>query len=87
MVLRHISDKSGTRFSSSNAMTVECKSGNEMSRLMHKVAAFCKNNKSKSEVVWDSNHYCITLWFEKEKYLTYFQLKGVSGFDSVKQEH
>ena len=57
---------------------IECKSGMEMSGIMHRMQRWCTETPSDSAVVWDSGHYTITLWFEKKKHKTWFELKGLA---------
>lgn len=70
-----------------NQLRIDCSSGNEMTSVMYRVAGYCKQFNDSSLVVWDSSHHCVTLWFEKEKYLSFFELKGLNGSESEKQEH
>lgn len=60
-------------------LRIQCESGSEMQSTMLKVARYCKNQKSSSTVLWDSQHHEVILWFEEEKYITYFNLKGINS--------
>lgn len=60
------------------SLRISCVSGIDMSKCMRKVQSICykgamRNNNS--AVVWESGHHEILLWFEDEKYRTYFSLK------------
>lgn len=55
-------------------LEIECMSGWEMSKLMHKINARCADSNHKGTIVWTSQYYVITLWFQKEKHKTWFEL-------------
>ena len=75
MKLLHRNDAKNTP---AHKMQIECGSGMEMSSIMHKMQKWSTETPSDSVVVWDSGHYTITLWFEKKKHKTWFELKGLA---------
>lgn len=77
MKLVHNSNNRNPSAKKMHPLKISCTSGVEMQRTMHKVAAFCKKQKGNSLVLWDTNHHEVILWFEEEKYITYFGIKGV----------
>jgi len=58
-------------------LTVECRDAAEMTGKMHKIHHWCKSDKSDSLIVWDSSHHKLHLYFEQEKYRTWFALTGI----------
>lgn len=54
-------------------LEILCDSGWEMSKKMHELNSLCDNNDT-STIVWVTQHYVITLWFQKEKHKTWFEL-------------
>lgn len=56
---------------------LKCASGMAMSQCIHSVQMFCHEgarDNNDSAIVWESSHHEIMLWFEDEKYRTYFSL-------------
>ena len=63
---------------STEPVRLQFSSGMGMSQCIHTVQTFCHSDnrdKNKSLVVWDTNHHEILLWFEEEKYGSYFLLR------------
>lgn len=57
---------------------LQCASGMAMSQCINSIQRFChegNRDNNDSTVVWDSNHHEIVIWFEDEKYRTYFSLR------------
>jgi len=81
MKLVHRTDKAATHKTLDQCLVrVEVDSGWKMTSIIAKVAHICSESKSKSVVVWDSEHHAVLLWFEDEKWATYFNLKGLEEF-------
>ena len=81
MKLVHISDKAATHKTLDRCLVrVNVSSGCKMTGIIAKVARICSESKSKTVVVWDSEHHAVLLWFEDEKWATYFNLKGLDEF-------
>jgi hypothetical protein len=57
-----------------NQLHIHCDSGWEMSKTMHEIDSWCRNTQDTGTIVWTSQAYTITLWFEKAKYRTWFEL-------------
>jgi hypothetical protein len=75
MKLIHANDiKDKSTFRLHDPVRLTCASGMGMSQCMHRLAAFCKSKNNNSRVVWDTEHHEVLLWFEDEKYKTYFLL-------------
>jgi len=81
MKLVHRTDKAATHKTLDRCLVrVEVNNGWEMAGVVSKVSRYCSESKSNSVVVWDSEHHVVLLWFEEEKWATYFNLKGLKEF-------
>jgi hypothetical protein len=65
-----------SQFTASNALRIECASGNKMWSIMQQVICMCDQHSSnESTVVWSSYNDAILLWLEDKKYESYFFLR------------
>ena len=76
MKLIHLTDLDNKQMiTNKKPVRLKFASGMAMSQYLHTVSMFCsERGNNKSRIVWDSEHHEIVLWFEEEKYRTYFLL-------------
>lgn len=63
---------------SNDPLIVDFKSGFEMTAYMRKLQSFVNNHKyQKGLIIWKSNHHQLVIWFQYEKWKTWFLLSYV----------
>ena len=81
MKLVHRSETSAYKVAASRVpLHIRTDAGWKMQSIFLKAMKICNNSKNDDIVVWDSAHHEVTLWFEDEKWVTYFNLRGLDEF-------
>lgn len=73
MALLHVSDLTKSMTETPDVV-IDCNSGHEMSKEIFSVKSFTEENTS-SDVVWDSAHYRIMLWFNNKELATLYSIQ------------